>query len=109
MQELTAVPVEAPQSSRDLSANVACAAAKAKRDEVYRQAPVMNTIARFVRLKTEERAWRLGAKGEAKVGKELDRLPDGWHTIHAVPIGKEGSDINAIHQAAKYSATWQPY
>ena len=62
----------------DLSANVAGAAARAKRDQVNAQAPVRNLVARVLGVKTDERAWRVGAKGEEKVGKELTKLPDGW-------------------------------
>ena len=47
-------------------------------------------------MKTDERAWRIGAKGEQKVGHELNKLPAGWHVLHAVPIGERGSDIDHV-------------
>jgi hypothetical protein len=44
----------------------------------------------------DERAWRVGAKGEAKVGKSLDGLPDGWHVLNSVPVGERDSDIDHV-------------
>jgi len=81
---------------RDLAANVAGAAARAKRDEVNAQAPVVNFVARVLGVKTEERAWRVGAEGEEKVAAELRRLGPGWRVLHAVEVGENGSDIDHI-------------
>lgn len=53
-------------------------------------------LARALGVKTDERAWRVGAKGEEKVGRELAKLPDGWHVLHAVPIGDRSSDIDHV-------------
>ena len=39
-----------------------------------------------------ERAWRVGAKGDEQVGRELARLPHGWHVLHAIPIGNTEID-----------------
>ncbi len=85
--------VDAP---RDLVANVAGAAVRAKRNEVNAQAPVLNLFARVLGVKTEERAWRVGAKGEEKVAAELARLGDGWHRLHAIEVGERGSDIDHV-------------
>lgn len=80
----------------DVSTNIAGAAARAKRDEVNDQAPVRNLVARVLGVKTEERAWRVGAKGEEKVGKELTKLPEGWHVLHAVQVSDAGTDIDHV-------------
>lgn len=80
----------------DMSANVAGAAARARRDEVNAQAPVRNLVARVLGVKTEERAWRVGAKGEEKVGKELTKLPLGWHVLHPVQVSDAGTDIDHV-------------
>lgn len=80
----------------DLSLNVAGAAARAKREEVNAKAPVLNLVARVLGVKTDERAWRVGAKGEVKVGKELAKLPDGWHVLHAVQVSEAGTDIDHV-------------
>jgi hypothetical protein len=81
---------------RDLADNVAGAAARAKRNEVNAQAPVLNLVARALGVKTDERNWRVGTKGEVKVGRQLGKLGDGWHHIHAVPVGENGSDIDHV-------------
>ncbi len=89
-------PVPAPPPPRDLSTNVPGAAARAKRDEVNAKAPVLHAVARVLGVKTDERAWRLGAKGETKVGKTLAKLPADWHVLHAVEVGDRGSDIDHV-------------
>ena len=81
---------------RDFALNVAGAAARAKRQQVNMLAPIRNLIARALGIKTEERAWRIGAGGEAKVGRELDKLGDGWRVLHAVEVGEHGADIDHI-------------
>lgn len=86
----------ADDTARDLAANVAGAAARNKRDEVNAQAPVMNMIARVLGVKTDERAWRVGAKGEEKVASELAKLGPAWRMLHAVEVGENGSDIDHV-------------
>jgi hypothetical protein len=54
-------------------------------------------IARALDMKTDERAWRVGAGGEETVGAKLEKLTKhGWHVLHAVPVGKRGSDIDHV-------------
>ncbi len=51
--------------------------------------------ARVLDVKTDERAWRLGARGERIVGAKLERLHrKGFHVLHYLPIGSRGSDID---------------
>ena len=76
--------------------NVAGAAARAKRNEVNAQAPVMNFASRVLGVKTDERAWRVGAKGEEKVASELAKLDARWRVLHAVEVGENGSDIDHV-------------
>lgn len=82
--------------ARDLAANVAGAAARAKRDEVNARAPAFHLLARVFRVHTDERAWRVGAKGEVKVARELGQLGAGWRVLHAVDVGDRGSDIDHV-------------
>ncbi len=84
------------EHARDLAANVAGAAARAKRNEVNAQAPVLNMVARVLGVKTDERAWRVGAKGEEKVAGELSKLGPTWRVLHAVEVGEKGSDIDHV-------------
>jgi hypothetical protein len=54
-------------------------------------------IARTFDMKTDERAWRVGAGGEETVGARLEKLVrHGWHVLHAVPVGDRGSDIDHV-------------
>ena len=54
-------------------------------------------LARTFDVKTDERAWRVGAMGEETVGAKLDKLTKhGWHVLHAVPVGNRGSDIDHV-------------
>jgi hypothetical protein len=88
--------VVVPPPPRDLATNAAGAAARAKRDEVNAEAPVLNFVARVLGVKTDERNWRVGAKGEEKVAKELQKLGPHWRVLHAVEVGDRGSDIDHI-------------
>lgn len=95
------VPVAARvrSAAEDVSANAAGAAARATRDAVRSTVPVFNLIARMLGVKTDERAWRLGATGETEVGNELTKLfgdRDDWHVLHAVAVGERGSDIDHV-------------
>jgi Nuclease-related domain len=80
----------------DLARNQAGAAARAKRDEVNSKAPVLNLLARVLGVKTEERPWRVGAKGEEKIAHELHKLGAEWRVLHAVEVGARGSDIDHV-------------
>jgi hypothetical protein len=54
-------------------------------------------LARSFDMKTDERAWRVGAGGEETVGGRLEKLAKhGWHVLHAVPVGDRGSDIDHV-------------
>lgn len=54
-------------------------------------------LARAFDVRTEERAWRVGASGEEAVGSRLEKLTlDGWRVLHAVPVGRRGSDIDHV-------------
>lgn len=58
---------------------------------------VGTVLARVFDAKTDERAWRIGAKGERTVGERLEKLiTDGWYVLHSVPVGARGSDIDHV-------------
>jgi hypothetical protein len=80
----------------DLAANRPGTAAQ--QQEVLRReaAPARTAFARVLRVHTDERAWRIGAKGEEKVGAQLARLDARWMTLHAVPVGDRGADIDHL-------------
>ena len=51
---------------------------------IRRNEPIWTLLARLAGVHCDERAWRLGAKGEAIVGKELATLGPGWHLLHSI-------------------------
>ncbi|MDP9431276.1 MAG: NERD domain-containing protein [Actinomycetota bacterium] len=68
-------------------------------------------------MKTDERAWRIGADGEKAVAARLAELGDRWRVLHAVPVGERGSDIDHVvigprlafqpcHDASRADSGW---
>jgi hypothetical protein len=53
-------------------------------------------LARVLRLHTDERAWRIGADGEEKVAKQLQKLGAEWRVLHAIRVGAAGADIDHL-------------
>lgn len=80
----------------DLASNKPGERARRQALDRRRAAPVKTAFARALRVHTEERAWRVGADGEEEVARRLRKLPDGWHVIHAVPVGDRHSDIDHV-------------
>lgn len=68
-------------------------------ESAYAAAPVRSTLGRLLGVRTEETSWRLGAKGEEKVGAQLaklERRDPRWRSLHAIPVGTRGSDIDHV-------------
>lgn len=83
----------------DLATNEAGAEARQQAMEMLAAAPVKNTLARLLRVHTDERAWRIGAKGEELVADQLAKVAKKdprWRFLHAVPVGRRGSDIDHL-------------
>ncbi|WP_431280334.1 nuclease-related domain-containing protein [Leifsonia poae] len=62
-------------------------------------APPRSALARALGvnpLTEEAEPWFAGATGEREVGAVLSRLPEGWTAFHAVPIGRDESDIDHL-------------
>lgn len=73
------------------------AEAEARLAEMKSRSKVGAFLARALDVKTEERAFRVGADGEEAVGARLDRLvKHGWHVLHSIPVGSRGSDIDHL-------------
>jgi hypothetical protein len=53
-------------------------------------------LARLFDMRTEERAWRIGAVGERAVAEQLARLGPEWRVLHAVRVGTQGADIDHV-------------
>lgn len=85
----------------DLALNRPGQAARARAEEelaaMRDRSRVGTWIARTFDMKTDERAWRVGADGEETIGAKLDKLTrDGWYVLHAVPVGSGDSDIDHV-------------
>jgi hypothetical protein len=51
--------------------------------------PLLRVLARVLGVRTRDWAWRVGADGEMKVGRKLERLRRrGWHVLHGVELGR---------------------
>jgi hypothetical protein len=59
-------------------------------------APSRTFLARMLRVHTEERAYRIGGKGERQVGSQLDKLGPRWHALHSIVISETGTDIDHL-------------
>jgi hypothetical protein len=81
---------------RNLAANQPGQGLREKALELRRAAPVRTFVARALGVHTQQRAWKVGANGEEKVATRLRTLGDGWHVIHGVPVGAQGSDIDHV-------------
>ncbi|MGN6782010.1 MAG: nuclease-related domain-containing protein, partial [Marmoricola sp.] len=60
------------------------------------QGKVRHFLARVLDVKTEERAWRVGAAGEQAVAAQLAKLGPGWRVLHSIEVGDRGSDIDHV-------------
>ncbi|QSQ24880.1 NERD domain-containing protein [Pyxidicoccus parkwayensis] len=71
--------------------------AREKQQELADAAPIRTFIARIFDIHTDERAWRLGADGEERVGALLEQLhPHGWHVEHDVRVGSRGANLDHL-------------
>lgn len=85
----------------DLAGNRPGQAARARAatelDAQRERSRFLSGLARMLDLKTDERSWRTGAKGEETIGAKLDKLAKhGWCVLHSVPVGTRGSDIDHL-------------
>jgi hypothetical protein len=82
----------------DLARNTPGESARATAKELRAQHPFLVTGAKILGIRTKAGSFAMGAKGERDVGHKLDRWAeeDGWHVIHAVPVGEAGADIDHV-------------
>jgi len=102
VEEAEALAVDAPAEPvlpawEDISGHAAGSAVReralAARDA---QGKVRHFLARAFDVKTEERAWRIGAAGEQAVAAQLAKLGSEWRVLHSVEVGDRGSDIDHV-------------
>jgi hypothetical protein len=83
----------------DLSTNAPGAEAREQALAAREAAPVRSLLARALGIHTDERAWRIGADGEERVASRLAKLAKEdprWRSLHAIPVGNRGSDIDHV-------------
>jgi hypothetical protein len=91
-------PVPVPPL-RDLVDNQPGELARARAVALRQAAPVRTFAERLLGLRTEERAWRIGAAGEVRVAGDLAQLrrrDSRWCVLHAVQVGDRGCDIDHV-------------
>jgi hypothetical protein len=59
-------------------------------------APSRTFLARLLRVHTEDRAYRIGGKGERQVGSQLNKLGPRWHVLHSIVISEKGTGIDHL-------------
>jgi hypothetical protein len=83
----------------DLAQRAAGAMARQQAIALKEAAPVRTLVARLLGVRTDERAWRIGADGEEMVAAQLAKLArkdPRWQFLHAIPVGTRGSDIDHL-------------
>ncbi|GAA4240177.1 hypothetical protein GCM10022254_63910 [Actinomadura meridiana] len=88
-------PVEPAGPISDLGLTEAGAAARARAVELRTW---RTRLAFLVGVRTQAANFAIGAKGERFVGGKLDKWArrKGWHVLHAVPVGRNGADIDHV-------------
>lgn len=82
----------------DLAHAAPGAAAQARARELRREHPLLTAAADVLGFRTQARSFAIGAAGERAVGRKLNRWAahQGWHVLHAVPVGGRGADIDHV-------------
>jgi len=80
----------------DLAQNLPGQSVKTQAIARQREQPVLTWFARALGVHTDERAWRMGEKGEKLVANELAQLGNDWRVLHSIPIGSKGSDLDHL-------------
>jgi hypothetical protein len=82
----------------DLARNTPGESARTRAKELRAQHPFLVTTAKAVGIRTTAGSFAMGARGEREVGRKLNRwaAQDGWHVLHAVPVGRAGADIDHV-------------
>jgi len=85
----------------DLAANRPGQAVRAEADALLADLKSKSKVGTFLKraldVKTDERAFRVGADGEEAIGARLDRLiKHGARVLHSIPVGQRGSDVDHL-------------
>lgn len=83
----------------DLSVRQAGELAREQASSLREAAPVKSFLGRVLGAHTDERAWRVGAKGEERVGSRLEALvrkDERWRVLHSIEVGSRGADMDHL-------------
>jgi hypothetical protein len=82
----------------DLARNTPGESARTRAKELRAQHPFLVTTAKALGIRTTAGSFAMGARGEREVGRKLNRWAErnGWHVLHAVPVGRAGADIDHV-------------
>lgn len=89
-------PLHEDSSWRDLSGNRPGQGLLAEAEALRTAHPWRCRLARLLNVHTDERAKRVGAKGEQLVAARLAKLPAGWRTLHAIVRSETGTDVDHL-------------
>ena len=82
----------------DLAHKTPGESARTRAKELRAQHPFLVTTAKALGIRTTAGSFAMGARGEREVGRKLNRWAErnGWHVLHAVPVGRAGADIDHV-------------
>jgi hypothetical protein len=82
----------------DLARNAPGSSASGRARELRREHPLLTSAAAVLGIRTSAQQFAAGARGERTVGRQLNRWAarNGWHVLHAVPVGQRGADIDHV-------------
>ena len=82
----------------DLARNTPGESARTRAKELRAEHPFLVTTAKALGIRTTSGSFAMGARGEREVGRKLNRwaAQNGWHVLHAVPVGEAGADIDHV-------------
>ncbi len=91
-------PLKDKQPWTDLATNIPGQGPAAVAAQLRREHPIATRLGRLLGQRTDERAWRIGAKGEEKTASYLEKLTAGglWYALHSVPVSTHGTDIDHV-------------
>ena len=82
---------------RSLSTNKPGASARAKAEELRRQAPIKSVLADIFGVHRDHQDWERGGRGEVLVSKLLEPLMiRGWHLFDDITIGSRGANVDHL-------------
>jgi hypothetical protein len=82
----------------DLASNSPGEAARDRSRELWAEHRVLVTTAWLLGIRTQAVSFAVGARGERVVGRKLNSWAARyrWHVLHAVPVGRAGTDIDHV-------------